>query len=119
MRQGARVMRRTIRGVAAPFTFATMLGAPRSGARPPTRLVVVGPECVRQIPVRDVPSERGACKAGEAVVQASPDACVRDFCDQVVAPEEVMNGVEVPRRPGGIEAGDVEVDVRRAEHACE
>ena len=53
--------------------------------------------------------------AGEAVVEAAPDARVDDLGSHVVGRVEVLYRVQVSGRPAGIEAVDVEIDLTGAE----
>ena len=65
---------------------------------------------MRQVVLRDLTAELDAGLAGEAVVDAAPDAGVDDLGPEIGGRREVTHGVQVAGRPGRVEAVDVDVD---------
>ena len=76
-------------------------------------------EGVPEVELRDLVAEDDAGDAGEAVVQARPEAGVNDLVAEVVRPVEVPYRVQVPRRPGRIEPVDIEIDLVRTKERPE
>src|SRR2546430_8298140 len=72
-----------------------------------------------EVEVRDLAADDDAGDTGEVVVQPCPESGVNDILAEVVRHVEVPHGVEVPRRPGGIEAVEIEIDLVRAEEGAE
>src|SRR6266511_5005740 len=83
------------------------------------RVLVEGSEGVRQVEGRELAAEDNAGDAGEVVVQPRPESGVDDLVAEVVGHVEVPHGIQVPGRPGGVEAVDIEADLVRAEEGAE
>ena len=60
--------------------------------------------------MRDLLSEMDAHLARSAVVEAAPESRVDDLLPELFCRVEVVHGIEVSGRSGGVEAVDVEVD---------
>src|SRR6266542_5323555 len=83
----------------------------RSCSERPSLSPLAGSEGVPEVVFRDLPAEDNAGDAREVVVQARPESGVDDLVAEVVWRVEVPYRVQVPGRPGGVEAVNVEVDL--------
>src|SRR5262249_3544554 len=73
-----------------------------------------GLEGVVEVVFGDLAAEGDAGDAGEAVVQPGPEPGVDDLAAEVAGRGEVPHRVQVPGRPGGVEAVDVQADLAGA-----
>src|SRR3954451_1209052 len=78
-----------------------------------------GFESLVQAVVRDLLSEMDARLARAAVVDGGPEPRTDDLLPELVSRFEVVHGIEVAGRPGGVEAVDVEVDLLGAQELGE
>ena len=86
---------------------------------PRYRTSVGGFESVIEAVVGDFPPEMDADLAGPAVVEAAPEPRVDDLLAELVCRVEVVHGIEVSGRSGGVEAADVEIDLVGAQELSE